>query len=100
MPSAFNVTVPPSVVAIVCGAVAIAPAASEIEIKFPSGSVSLLSTLLVIDESVSKTKISSVAIGGALLNVVGSVGSTGAFMSRTSIDTVAVSVLPNVSVTV
>ena len=61
-------------------------------ITSPSGSVSLLITLLVSVTSTNDVNTSSVAIGGVL--------PAGPFKSRTSIDTVAVSVFPNVSMTV
>ena len=60
----------------------------------------MLITLLVSGTSASDVNSSSVAIGGALSMVDGSAGSTGPFRSRTSIDTVAVSVLPFSSATV
>ena len=60
----------------------------------------MLITLLDNAASSVTLNTSSVAMGGALSIVAGSDGSTGPFRSRTSIDTVAVSVLPNVSVTV
>ena len=100
VPSVFSVTVPPAAVGIVSGAVATSPAGSATTITSPSGSVSLLITLLVSGTSTSDVNTSSVAIGGALSIVAGSLGSTGPFRSRTSIDTVATSVLPNVSITV
>ena len=104
VPSVFSVTVPPAVVVIVCAELAATPVALfvswAIAITSPSGSVSLLITLLLSGTSTNKPNVSSVAIGGVLSIVVGSVGSTGPFRSRTSIDTVAVSVLPNVSMTV
>ena len=55
-------------------------------ITFPSGSVSLLMTLLLNGISTNELNVSSVAIGGVLPD--------GSSRSRTSIDTVAVSVLP------
>ena len=68
-------------------------------ITSPSGSASLLSKLLDKLPSVLTLKLSLLAIGGVLLNVAGSFGSIGAFKSRTSIDTEALSVLPKVSIT-
>ena len=97
MPSVFSSTVPPAVVGIICTAVATSPLASAIAITSPSGSVSLLITLLFNGVSTNDENSSSVATGGALSTAP---GSTGSFGSRTSIDTVAVSVLPNRSVTV
>ena len=94
MPSVFSSTVPPAVVGIICTAVATSPLASAMAITSPSGSVSLLITLLFNGVSTNDENSSSVATGGALSTVPGSFG------SRTSIDTVAVSVLPNRSVTV
>ena len=92
VPSVFNVTVPPAVVVIVCGAVAGTPVPSAIVITSPSGSVSLLITLLDKGTSINDVNESSVAIGGAL--------PAGLFRSRTSIDTLALSVLPPSSDTV
>ena len=68
------------------------PATSAIVITSPLGSVSLLITLLLNGTSTKELNVSSVAMGGVLPD--------GSSRSLTSIDTVAVSVLPNVSVTV
>ena len=100
VPFILRDTVPPAAVVIVCAAVAVTPVASATVITSLSGSVSLLNTLLVSGTSTNEVNTSSVAIGGALSIVLGSAGSTGPSRSRTSIDTVAVSVLPNVSITV
>ena len=83
---------PPAAVVIVCAAVAAIPAPSATVITSPSGSVSLLITALLSGTSVNNVNTSSVAIGGVL--------PAGLFRSRTSMDTVAVSVFPNVSMTV
>ena len=92
MPSVFNVTVPPEVVVIVCGEVADTPLPSAMVITSPSGSVSLLMTLLDKGTSINDVNESSVAIGGAL--------PAGLFRSRTSMETVALSVLPKASMIV
>ena len=60
----------------------------------------MLITLLLSVASTNEVNTSSDATGGALSIVAGSAGSATPFRSRTSIDTVAVSVFPNVSATV
>ena len=100
MPSVLSVAVPPAVVAIICTAVAGSPLTSAILITLPSGSVSLLNTLLLNGTSTNVANLSAVAIGAVLSTSPGFAGSTGSFRSRTSMDTLAVSVLPNESVTV
>ena len=100
VPSVFRTTTPPAVVGIVCVAVAASPVASAIAITSLSGSVSLLITLLVSGVSARDANTSSVAIGDVLSMVAGSAGSTGELRSRTSIETLAVSVFPDVSITV
>ena len=104
MPSVLSATVPPAFVVIVCAPVAGSPlavlASSAIVITSPSGSISLLITLLLKGTSAVTLKESSVAMGGVLSISAGSGGSIGPFKSRTSIDTVAKSVLPKVSIMV
>ena len=92
MPSVFSATVPPAEVIIVCTDVAASPFTSATVITSPSGSESLLITLLFNGTSTKDVNTSSVAIGGAL--------PAGLFKSLTSIETVAVSVLPPSSTTV
>ena len=104
VPSGFIVKVPAvtvgsfgSVIVIggVVGSIGV-PLTSVIMITSPSGSESLLSRFSVMGESLNVSKLSSVAIGGVLSKVVGSVGSS-AFKSRTSMETSAVSVFPKLS---